>query len=54
VAKSVACGPDPDAHAAQIREYVDADVDEIYVQQIGPDLDGFFASWQRDILPQIR
>jgi G6PDH family F420-dependent oxidoreductase len=54
VAKSVACGPDPDAHAAQIREYVDADIDEIYVQQIGPDLDGFFASWQRDILPQIR
>jgi G6PDH family F420-dependent oxidoreductase len=54
VAKSVTCGPDPDAHAAQIREYVDADVDEIYVQQIAPDLDGFFGSWQRDILPQFR
>jgi hypothetical protein len=35
VAESVACGPDPDAHAAQMRAYFDADVDEVYVQQIG-------------------
>ena len=54
VAESVTCGPDADKHAAQVREYLDAGVDEVYVQQIGPDLDGFFESWQRDVLPQLR
>ncbi len=54
IADSVACGPDPDKHAAQIRAYLDAGVDEVYVSQIGPDLDGFFAGWQRDVLPQLR
>ncbi len=54
IADSVACGNDPDKHAAQIRQYLDADVDEVYVSQIGPDMDGFFAGWQRDVLPQLR
>jgi G6PDH family F420-dependent oxidoreductase len=54
IGESIACGADPDKHAAQVRSYLDADIDEVYVQQIGPDMDGFFASWQRDILPQLR
>lgn len=54
VAESVACGPDADKHVAQLREYVEAGVDEIYVQQIGPDMDGFFASYEKDVLPQLR
>jgi hypothetical protein len=54
VAESIACGPSPDAHAAQVRGYFDADVDEVYVEQIGPDMDGFFASWEREVLPQLR
>jgi G6PDH family F420-dependent oxidoreductase len=54
VAESVACGPDPDKHAAQVRKYFDADIDEVYVQQIGPDMDGFFAAWERDVLPALR
>ncbi len=54
VAESVTSGPDPDKHAAQVRQYLDAGVDEVFVQQIGPDVDGFFESWQRDVLPQLR
>jgi G6PDH family F420-dependent oxidoreductase len=54
VAESVTCGPDADQHAAQLRKYVDAGVDEVYVQQIGPDMDGFFTAWERDVLPQLR
>lgn len=54
VAEAVACGPDPDKHAAQVRTYFDADIDEVYVQQIGPDMEGFFTSWERDVLPQLR
>jgi alkanesulfonate monooxygenase SsuD/methylene tetrahydromethanopterin reductase-like flavin-dependent oxidoreductase (luciferase family) len=25
-----------------------------YVQQVGPDMDGFFAAWGREVLPQLR
>ena len=32
----------------------DAGVDEVYVQQIGPDMDGFFTAWEREVLPQLR
>jgi G6PDH family F420-dependent oxidoreductase len=54
IAESVTCGPDPDAHVAQLREYVDAGADEVYVQQIGPDFDGFFSTWEKDVLPALR
>ena len=54
VGESVTCGPDVDAHVKQLRQYADADVDEIYVQQIGPDFDGFFAAYEKDVLPALR
>jgi G6PDH family F420-dependent oxidoreductase len=54
IAESVACGPDADKHIAQVQKYLDADIDEVYVQQIGPDMDGFFTSWERDVLPALR
>jgi G6PDH family F420-dependent oxidoreductase len=54
IGESMACGSDPDKHAAQVREFLDAGVDEIYVQQVAPDSEGFFDAWQRDVLPQLR
>jgi G6PDH family F420-dependent oxidoreductase len=54
VAESITCGPDADKHIAQVRKYLNADIDEVYVQQIGPDMDGFFASWERDVLPELQ
>jgi G6PDH family F420-dependent oxidoreductase len=46
-------GPDLDAHAASLQEYADAGVDELYVQQIGPQQDAFFTTWAEDILPRF-
>jgi G6PDH family F420-dependent oxidoreductase len=46
-------GPDLDAHAATLREYADAGVDELFVQQIGPEQDAFFDTWAKEILPQF-
>jgi hypothetical protein len=43
-----------DQHAARVRKYLDSDIDEIYVQQIGLDMDGFFAAWEQGVLPQLR
>ncbi|ASW91533.1 LLM class F420-dependent oxidoreductase [Mycobacterium marseillense] len=54
VGESVACGPDSEKHIAQVRQYIDAGIDEIYVQQIGPDMDGFFAAWEQGVLPELR
>jgi G6PDH family F420-dependent oxidoreductase len=53
VAATVPCGPDPERHAAAIREYVEAGYDEVYVQQIGPDQEGFFDFWKRELAPRL-
>ncbi|MCW2730904.1 MAG: class F420-dependent oxidoreductase, partial [Mycobacterium sp.] len=47
VGDAITCGSDPDQHVTQLRSYVEAGVDEVYMQQIGPDLDGFFAATSR-------
>jgi hypothetical protein len=36
-----------------IREYADAGYDEVYVHQIGPDQEGFFCFYEREVLPKI-
>lgn len=46
-------GPDPDEHIAELNRYVDAGIDEIYVSQIGPDFDGFFNAYEKEVLPQF-
>lgn len=51
VAEGVVCGPDPERHRAAIQEYVDAGYDRVYVYQIGPDQEGFFDFYEREVLP---
>jgi G6PDH family F420-dependent oxidoreductase len=46
-------GPDLDDHVASLRQYADAGVDELFVQQIGPEQDAFFTTWAREVLPQF-
>ncbi|GAA1458739.1 TIGR03557 family F420-dependent LLM class oxidoreductase [Williamsia maris] len=53
IAETITCNADPDAHLTQLRQYVDAGVDEIYVQQIGPDMQGFFDAYRDHILPAL-
>ena len=53
VAESVVCGPDPERHVDAIREYVDAGYDHVYVHQIGPDQEGFFSFYEREVLPEL-
>jgi G6PDH family F420-dependent oxidoreductase len=46
-------GPDLDEHVAALQEYADAGVDELYVQQIGPEQDAFFTTWAGEVLPRF-
>jgi G6PDH family F420-dependent oxidoreductase len=43
-------GPDLDKHIESLRQYADAGVDELFVQQIGPDQDPFFTTWADEVL----
>lgn len=52
VAKSMVLGSDPEQHFAQIRKYAEAGFDHIYIHNIGPDQEGFFQFYEKEILPQ--
>jgi G6PDH family F420-dependent oxidoreductase len=47
------CGPDIETHLAAIRAYADAGFDELYINQIGPDQDQFFAAYRDEVLPRL-
>jgi len=53
VAEKVVCGPDPERHLEQIRQYAEAGVDHVYIHQVGSDQEGFFRFYEREILPKI-
>ena len=46
-------GPDIEKHLVSLRQYADAGVDELFVQQLGPEHDAFFDTWAREILPRF-
>ena len=54
LADEVVCGPDVDQHVAALQEYAAAGFDELYVNQIGPDQDAFFAAYSQRVLPRLR
>jgi coenzyme F420-dependent glucose-6-phosphate dehydrogenase len=53
VAEVVACGPDPERHIEEINKFVDAGYDHVCVHQIGPDQQGFFDFYEREVLPRL-
>jgi G6PDH family F420-dependent oxidoreductase len=52
--EQVPCGPDVERHVAALQAYADAGFDELYVNQIGPDQDAFFAAYRDEVLPRLR
>jgi coenzyme F420-dependent glucose-6-phosphate dehydrogenase len=54
VAESIVCGPDPKRHLEKIQKFVDAGYDHVYIHQVGPDQEGFFDFYAREILPQFK
>ena len=47
---SAPVGPDLDQHLESIKAYEEAGVDELFVQQIGPEQDLFFDEWAKEVL----
>jgi G6PDH family F420-dependent oxidoreductase len=54
VAQAIICGPDPERHLAGIKEFEQAGFDHVYIHQIGPEQEGFFRFYERDVLPKLR
>ena len=50
----VPCGPDPAPILEQIRTWEQAGFDRIALHQVGPDQDGFFRFWERELQPELR
>lgn len=53
VAEIIPCGPDPDRHLEAIERLADAGYDHVYVHQVGPDQEGFFRFYEREVLPRL-
>ncbi|OEV03232.1 TIGR03557 family F420-dependent LLM class oxidoreductase [Streptomyces oceani] len=47
----VVCGADPEEHLRAIHAYRDAGFDAVHINQIGPDLRGFFDFYRTKVLP---
>ena len=54
MAESIVCGPDPERYVEAIGEYVTAGFDHVSVHQVGPDQEGFFRFFARDVMPRVR
>jgi G6PDH family F420-dependent oxidoreductase len=54
VAEAITCGADIERHLEAIRRYEDAGFDELYIQQVGGEHDGFFDVYSREILPRFQ
>jgi G6PDH family F420-dependent oxidoreductase len=53
VGEEMACGPDPARHIDALQQRLDAGYDEVFVQQVGPDMKGFFALYADEVLPHF-
>lgn len=54
VAEKVPCGPDPERHVAAITRYLEAGFDEVYINQIGPEQDGFFEFYADELRGRLQ
>jgi hypothetical protein len=51
---SAPCGQDPDVHAQAVRAYDEAGFDEVYIGQVGGEMEGFFECYSEHVLPRLR
>jgi G6PDH family F420-dependent oxidoreductase len=53
IAQSIPCGPGVEAVLESIRAYEHAGYDRLHIHQIGPDQDGFFRFWEKELAPAL-
>ncbi len=53
VASPLTVGPDPEPYVEQVREMEAMGFTHVYLHQVGPDQDGFFRFWERELRPRL-
>jgi hypothetical protein len=53
VAETITYGPAADRHVQGIRRYIEVGYDHVCVHPVGPDQEGFFRFYERDVLPKL-
>lgn len=53
VAKKLLLGPGAERQLAAIHRFIDTGFDHVFVHQIGPDQEGFFQFYGREVLPKL-
>jgi coenzyme F420-dependent glucose-6-phosphate dehydrogenase len=51
---SVPCGPEVGPYLESVQKYLDAGYDHLYFHQIGPDQEGFFRFWSKELGGAVR
>lgn len=53
IAEKIVCGPDPQRHVDALQEFDGAGYTHVYVHQVGPDQEGFFRFFERELRPAL-
>jgi G6PDH family F420-dependent oxidoreductase len=53
IAKSIICGPNSERYLEKLEEYSRAGFDHVWIHQVGPDQEGFFRFFEREIQPKL-
>jgi G6PDH family F420-dependent oxidoreductase len=53
VARVVVCGSERERHLAAIARFAASGFNRVYIHQIGPDQEGFFRFYEREVLPRF-
>jgi hypothetical protein len=53
IAEVVLCGPDAGRHLEALTKHVEAGYTHVAVHQVGPDQEGFFRLYEREVLPAL-
>ena len=54
VAEAITCGPDPERHVHAIGKCLKAGFDHVAIHQVGPDQEGFFKFFTRELRPRLQ
>jgi G6PDH family F420-dependent oxidoreductase len=53
LAEKIPMGPDPEQYVEAVKAFVDAGFTHVYLHQIGPDQEGFFDYFTRELAPRL-
>jgi coenzyme F420-dependent glucose-6-phosphate dehydrogenase len=54
LAREIACGDDPQRHIDEIKEFIKAGYNHVFVHQLGPEQEGFINFYKEEVLPAFK